>query len=566
MQNVMQWLMSQVDPNKQGGDTNQSGTAGRDLTNLSVAFHAMQEGKDPVAAVKAIDPNFDRNQWLISINQRLKRTARGTPEWFKLFSVINRVGPQEGWKDIDKWFRSDEERALYREWAASPQGFGQGQSGVASAPSANATGNNMTINMGEKGDPAPLPWEDNADRPIPPIGEYVQSDSILPDAFVPDEIPTDLGGVGDEMLPDAKIDPKDIPTDPFAPTIEGAGPKFTPGDVPGYSYLPAALGGAMGLIGAFAKDPEFNRHETSQFWRDDFKREFEGISEDARTDPYQGDFFRNANRAAQTATNTMLGENANMQARQAAVTGNMFGGGTERALAKAAPGFYANQGNLLSRGYQIRDNAARMENRYTNHNTDQQQQLFEFEVAQGTHPAYSRGLNLVNKAMGGALAGASAFDDLYANMWERDVMGDLYAKWLGKYDFGGKDGPGNMTQKNHMWYEPLSKLGLPGKYGTQHGPMTEQAGKNARPWDMPGVDKSGWPNTPPAQNPINKNMWYHGGAQAGPPQEAQSGLMNMWQMPTQMIPPAGTRQPWQTQAMDMWDTTKNMANWLKGIF
>jgi hypothetical protein len=211
--------------------------------------------------------------------------------------------------------------------------------------------------------------------------------------------------------------------------------QFNPLDLAGYSYIPAALGGVLGALSAFGKDPVFDRHGTDHFWRDHYREQFAGAYEDARTDPYRGDYFRNANRAHLTATNAMLENSANLRARQAMNTGMMFGGGYSRDLAAMAPGFYAQQAGNLRTGYDIRDRDIQMENAFVGHNTDRQQDLFQFEVANRTHSDYNRGFNLLGKLGGGLASGAAAADNLYANLWNRDVMRDLYSQNYGSYEF-----------------------------------------------------------------------------------------------------------------------------------
>lgn len=235
--------------------------------------------------------------------------------------------------------------------------------------------------------------------------------------------------------------------DPPGPKPPGTGPgediktttnplKWVDGKLPGLNWLPMALA-PLSALGALGQDPVFNRHETSQFWRDDFKKEFAGISKDARTDPYQGSFFRNANRAALTSTNVMLANNAAVTEKQRLSGGQVFAGGTSRAIGDAAAGFYANQGNLLSRAYSIRDQAAMQENQYVNHNTDKNQELFQFEVAQGTHSAYNRGMNLFNRALSGAMAGAGAGLSMTGKLFDLTTQKAMAEQSLGHYEGGG---------------------------------------------------------------------------------------------------------------------------------
>lgn len=212
--------------------------------------------------------------------------------------------------------------------------------------------------------------------------------------------------------------------------------EFIKGELPGLNWLPLALG-PLSMLGALGKDPVFDRMQTSRDWRGEFKREFEGVSEDARTDPYQGKFFRNANRAALTSTNIMLQNNAQTMEKQRLAGGQLFAGGNERALAGMAPGFYANQGNLLAEGYNIRDRAVNTENQFVNLNTDRQQELFQFEVAQGTHSAYNRGMNLFNRALGAGMAGLGKGLDVTGSLFDLTTKKAMLEDSMGHYEGGG---------------------------------------------------------------------------------------------------------------------------------
>ncbi|MBE0645666.1 MAG: hypothetical protein IH600_16420 [Bacteroidetes bacterium] len=230
-------------------------------------------------------------------------------------------------------------------------------------------------------------------------------------------------------------------------------------DLAPYSMVPGMIGGLAGAVGAFAKDPEFDRHGTDHFWRDHYKEQFAGAYEDARTDPYRGNFFRNANRSHLTATNAMLENSANLRARQANNTGMMFGGGYSRDLASMAPGFYAQQAGNLAQGYAIRDRNIQAENAFVGHNTDAQQDLFVKEVQMGTHRDYNKGLNLVNKVAGGAVEGASLADGLYNTMWTRGVNRDLLANEYGQWTENAPPVPDVPIT------DPNGEDGLPYDYG-----------------------------------------------------------------------------------------------------
>lgn len=230
-------------------------------------------------------------------------------------------------------------------------------------------------------------------------------------------------------------------------TTPTGGGTTAPGDG-SYSFMPAALGGVLGGLSALGKDPVFDRHGTDHFWRDHYKEQFAGAYEDARTDPYEGDFFRNANRSHLTATNAMLENSANLRGRQAMNTGMMYGGGYSRDLASMAPGFYAQQAGNLAKGYDIRDRNIQMENGFVGHNTDKQQDLFQFEVANGTHSEYNKGFNLLGKIGGSMMAGAAGADNMYASLRDRSTMADLYAQGgngAGEAAGTGTDTPGPVT-------------------------------------------------------------------------------------------------------------------------
>lgn len=282
---------------------------------------------------------------------------------------------------------------------------------------------------------------------------------------------------------------------------------FNPMDLPGYSMLPGVLGGLAGAAGAFAKDPVFDRHGTDHYWRDHYREQFAGAYEDARTDPYRGDYFRNANRAHLTATNATLENSANLRARQAMNTGMMFGGGYSRDLASMAPGFYAQQAGNLATGYNIRDRNIQMENQFVGHNTDQQQQLFEFEVAQGTHSDYNRGLNLANKVAGGLTQGATMADALYNTMWSRGVNRDLLANEYGQWSENAPPVPEveipNPNGEGDLPYDYGLAPMTSGSAGAA-GPMPIGQSWNAQGWFTPqgtsGPGPSG-PTPPMAMTP-----------------------------------------------------------------
>lgn len=219
------------------------------------------------------------------------------------------------------------------------------------------------------------------------------------------------------------------------PTPPGVFPgfDFNPMDVTPYSWIPAAAGGAAGLISAFGKDPKFYRPKVMDEWRHEFRDRFQDIAKDAQVDPFQGDYFLDANRAHQTSTNLMLEQSADLRARQGMNTGAIYGGGYSHDLGSMAAGFYGQQAGNLATGYNIRDRAANMENQYVLHNTDQDQQHFQWEVETGTHQDYQTGLNQIGKALGAAASGASLMDNLYANIWSRGVNADLLAQQNGTW-------------------------------------------------------------------------------------------------------------------------------------
>lgn len=307
----------------------------------------------------------------------------------------------------------------------------------------------------------------------------------------------------------------DYPEEGTTPPPGGNPPGPTGGGEGGVAYDPATwdknplqlpgfnvpwLAALPGLVGALGKDPEFNRMETSHNWRADFQREFEGVSKDARDDPYYGSFFRNANRAAQTATNTMIQADAAKQEAQRQSGGQMFVGGTQRAVAGAAPGFYANQGNLLSRGYDIRNEAANMENRYTNENTNQQQQLFEFEVAQGTHPVYNRGLNLVNRALSGAMGSFGAGLDIAGKMYDYDLNKALLEKQYTDYTMKNPGGFRVTGAQGGGDVEPDRPAGEMLEYPVRNAEGFGAALAPTDPYGQSGVQPT------PVMNDWNRNM------------------------------------------------------------
>jgi len=281
--------------------------------------------------------------------------------------------------------------------------------------------------------------------PVPGPGGVVPPPVPVPQETGPDVPPIDFGPHEDIGLGDLPIDKGGGGPPPGGgdnpPTIKPGTPpitEFVPGSLPGVSMIPGLLGMGAGILGGLGTEPRFNRMEEMRRWDKEQGNRYKGIWKDSETNPYEGDFFRNAQRTMVTGTNAMIEQDAQKQAMQAAAAGGtVFAGGNQRALAAMAPSFYQQTGANLSRGYDIRNQAANFRENTIYNNTNYEWEQWQDDYQNGRLPEQNRGINLVNKVVASGLEGYQLGKSMAADDFELNAKKKMYEQGLGRYEFKG---------------------------------------------------------------------------------------------------------------------------------
>jgi hypothetical protein len=252
----------------------------------------------------------------------------------------------------------------------------------------------------------------------------------------------------------------DLPTDtdpnkppPVIPGINRTGDElpgqtFNPAEIPGMSWVPGAIGAGLGLLSGLRPEPQFNRMETMNKWDDYGRGKFKGIWKDSETNPVEGDYYRNAQRTAITSTNAMIENDAQKQAMQAASAGGtVFAGGNQRAMAAMAPALYGQMAQNLSRGYQIRDDAAQFRESLMFRNTNEAKDSWDKDYDYGRLTEQNQGAWLIDKAAKNTVAGLGQGLNLASQLHDMDITNKILEKSLGTYTIDPAD-PGAMLEKS----------------------------------------------------------------------------------------------------------------------
>lgn len=257
----------------------------------------------------------------------------------------------------------------------------------------------------------------------------------------------------DKTLDDLPTDTDPTKTPPIVPGINRPGDDlpgqtFNPAEIPGMSWVPGAIGAGLGLLSGLRPEPQFNRMETMNKWDDYGRGKFKGIWKDSETNPVEGDYYRNAQRTAITSTNAMIENDAQKQAMQAASAGGtVFAGGNQRAMAAMAPALYGQMAQNLSRGYQIRDDAAQFRESLMFRNTNEAKDSWDKDYDYGRLTEQNQGAWLIDKAAKNTVAGLGQGLNLASQLHDMDITNKILEKSLGTYTLDPAD-TGAMLEKS----------------------------------------------------------------------------------------------------------------------
>lgn len=200
-------------------------------------------------------------------------------------------------------------------------------------------------------------------------------------------------------------------------------------EMPGLSLLP-------GLLSALVPDPtaQFHRMPAMDRWDAYGRKKYEGIWKDSETDPYKGGYFRNALRTMQSGTEMLLEQDAQKQAMQAASGQGqaLATTGTARGLASMAPGYYQSVAGTLSRGYDIRNQAANFRDNFNTVNVNADEARWERDWENERLAEQNVGLgNAVRRALPKFAAGM----EFSAMLQDREMYRKEMAKKLGGWKY-----------------------------------------------------------------------------------------------------------------------------------
>jgi hypothetical protein len=327
------------------------------------------------------------------------------------------------------------------------------------------------------------------------------------------------GGGG--FIPEDKKKPEDktTVTDNTKPTVTDTKPidyrvdpegyTRTDAQLPGLDFLPGALGAGLGMLNAITPEPQFDRWKTMQDWDKRGESQYKGIWGDSKTDPYQGNFFRNAQRTMTTGTNAMIEQNAAKTEQQRLSGGQVFAGGNQAAIAASAPSFYQQTGRNLETGYDIRNKAADFRKEFNNTNTNADYINWEEDYKAGRLQEQNRGLALVaGKVIPAAMSGFGQGMDLSAKWNDMEMNRKLMERGLATWSPNGQGSSSITTGSsvpldNTMAGSPNYNQNKGGYDGTFGNPFANPS-STTQPYQIPGGDQ-GMASTaqPTTTQPVN---------------------------------------------------------------
>lgn len=207
--------------------------------------------------------------------------------------------------------------------------------------------------------------------------------------------------------------------------------EFVKGALPGMNLLPFASVPFALIPDAHAQYSQEKRYD---HWDKKGREQYKNIWEESEADPYHGSFFRNAQRTMTTGTNAMIENSAQKEEQQRLAGGQLVAGGSARAMAAAAPGFYHQTGQNLSRAYDIRNQSADFRENYsTKHEEiDRDNWWKDYEagnLAEQTTGFWNAARNVGEKLMP---AMTEAFD-FSSKLFDLDVTKAMAEKALGTW-------------------------------------------------------------------------------------------------------------------------------------
>jgi hypothetical protein len=267
----------------------------------------------------------------------------------------------------------------------------------------------------------------------PQTGTFAQQPRPTPAAQKPPETPPATPPGRDPEITPRGIDPFPRRT-PTPPTV-GEQALGTATDVAataatgGLNWLLPVAGGILGALGSVPAEPQFNRNEHYNYW-DQFGRDRYGkIWGESERDPYQDPtgYFRSAQRASLTAMNSAIENDAQKQFAQAqAGAGQQLATiGNQRALASMAPAMFAQTGENLRTGYNIRNQSAGFREDFNQRGISDAYRWHIDRIDRGMHPEQTTGWGAVSSVLGGAASGFGSGLDIAKDIWSMDLTEQL---------------------------------------------------------------------------------------------------------------------------------------------